>query len=263
MAAVRRHAAHPRHLRGRFRLPSGLARRHRRPLRLLVSPGPGQRRRAPARLRPCTTWRRGHTGRWPAARASGGRATGPPCTSLPWPSAWTPRSPSSGPSCETFPDHPPQRRSLCRQYRRGLGDPGRGVRDMATGRRPGRPRRQGPARHDGSRPPAGGQRPGPGRLDPGGSSPLRLLGLRRGVGAAGAVRRPAGRPADAAAGLYAAVEAGGDTDTVASMAGQVVGAWVGFGGLPPELVRRRCRTPRSAHTGEFASVVAALESRSA
>jgi ADP-ribosylglycohydrolase len=38
--------------------------------------------------------------------------------------------------------------------------------------------------------------------------------------------------------LREAVEAGGDTDTIASITGQIAGAWVGLGGIPAELVRQ-------------------------
>jgi ADP-ribosyl-[dinitrogen reductase] hydrolase len=38
--------------------------------------------------------------------------------------------------------------------------------------------------------------------------------------------------------LQAAIAAGGDTDTIASMTGQIAGAWVGLRGIPPELVQR-------------------------
>jgi ADP-ribosyl-[dinitrogen reductase] hydrolase len=36
--------------------------------------------------------------------------------------------------------------------------------------------------------------------------------------------------------LRAAIEAGGDTDTIASIAGQIAGAWVGARQIPRELV---------------------------
>jgi ADP-ribosylglycohydrolase len=35
-----------------------------------------------------------------------------------------------------------------------------------------------------------------------------------------------------------AIAAGGDTDTIASMTGQIAGTWVGLRGISPELVER-------------------------
>jgi ADP-ribosylglycohydrolase len=54
--------------------------------------------------------------------------------------------------------------------------------------------------------------------------------------------------------LHQTVEAGGDTDTIASMTGQIAGAWVGLGGIAPELVQR---LPGAAQIIELAQAFAA------
>jgi ADP-ribosylglycohydrolase len=59
------------------------------------------------------------------------------------------------------------------------------------------------------------------------------------------------------AALREAIVAGGDTDTIASMTGQIAGSWAGLSGIPPELVQllpNREEILRLAHA--FASVVA-------
>ena len=43
--------------------------------------------------------------------------------------------------------------------------------------------------------------------------------------------------------LESAIRCGGDTDTIASMTGQIAGAWLGFSGIPPELVGRLPKSP--------------------
>jgi ADP-ribosylglycohydrolase len=59
--------------------------------------------------------------------------------------------------------------------------------------------------------------------------------------------------------LRQTVEAGGDTDTIASMAGQIAGAWVGFSGIPPELVRQLPGDEGVLKTArEFARVLATV-----
>jgi ADP-ribosylglycohydrolase len=53
-----------------------------------------------------------------------------------------------------------------------------------------------------------------------------------------------------------AVAAGGDTDTVASIVGQIVGAWVGVGVLPADLLARIQDIDEIRHVAEgFAATV--------
>jgi ADP-ribosylglycohydrolase len=49
--------------------------------------------------------------------------------------------------------------------------------------------------------------------------------------------------------LRQAIEAGGDTDTIGSLTGQIAGAWTGFERLPAELVRQLPGSDRIIQTG--------------
>lgn len=48
--------------------------------------------------------------------------------------------------------------------------------------------------------------------------------------------------------LESAIQCGGDTDTIASMAGQIAGAWLGFACIPPELVGCLPKSPDALST---------------
>jgi ADP-ribosylglycohydrolase len=64
--------------------------------------------------------------------------------------------------------------------------------------------------------------------------------------------------------VLGAVGAGGDSDTIASMAGQVAGAWAGFSGLPGELVEQLPQVEQVlAIARAFAAAVAVCGSESA
>jgi len=57
--------------------------------------------------------------------------------------------------------------------------------------------------------------------------------------------------------LESAIQCGGDTDTIASMTGQIAGAWLGFSSIPPVLVSPLPKSPDVLTTARsFAARVA-------